>query len=176
MRVVDRTPKVSRRIVLRGGAMAVPGVAAGMTICQGAAWAEAAKNLAPATLTTLARAARDIYPHDRIADAYYITAVSGYDAGKPEVRDLMTKGCAALDAEARKRHAASYLAIPLEDDRVAILKSMETTPFFNKLRSDLVVTLYNQKPLWAKFGYEGSSADKGGYINRGFGDIDWLSA
>jgi len=35
--------------------------------------------------------------------------------------------------------------------------------------------LYNQKPLWAKFGYEGSSADKGGYINRGFNDIDWVS-
>ena len=42
------------------------------------------------------------------------------------------------------------------------------------MRSTLVVSLYNQKDLWAKFGYEGSSADKGGYINRGFSDIDWL--
>jgi len=24
------------------------------------------------------------------------------------------------------------------------------------------------------FGYEGASADKGGYIERGFDDIDWL--
>jgi hypothetical protein len=24
------------------------------------------------------------------------------------------------------------------------------------------------------FGYEGASADKGGYIDRGFNDIDWL--
>jgi hypothetical protein len=38
-----------------------------------------------------------------------------------------------------------------------------------------VVSLYNQKDLWTKFGYEGSSADKGGYINRGFNDIDWVS-
>jgi hypothetical protein len=175
MRVVDRRTKVTRRIVLRGGAMAVPGIAAGMAIVPDAAWAQAAKNLAPATLTTLARAARDIYPHDRLADAYYIAAVSSYDSGKPEVRELMTKGCATLDVEARKRHDATYLSVVEETDRVAILKANQDTPFFNKLRSDLLVSLYNQKAVWPKFGYEGSSADKGGYINRGFNDIDWVS-
>jgi hypothetical protein len=175
MRVVDRRSKVTRRIVLRGGAMAVPAVAAGLTITPGAAWAQAAKNLAPATMTTLARAARDIYPHDRLADAYYITAISAYDSGKPELRDLMTKGCAALDAAASKRHGRTYLAVVDEQERVAILKAQQDTSFFNKLRSDLVVSLYNQKAVWPKFGYEGSSADKGGYINRGFNDIDWVS-
>jgi hypothetical protein len=175
MRVVDRRTKVTRRIVLRGGAMAVPTVAAGMAISPNAAWAQAAKNLAPATMTTLARAARDIYPHDRLADQYYIVAVSSYDTGKPEVRDLMTKGCTALDAAAKKKHGTPYLAVVEESDRVAILKAQQDTPFFNKLRSDLVVSLYNQKGLWTKFGYEGSSADKGGYINRGFNDIDWVS-
>ncbi len=35
-------------------------------------------------------------------------------------------------------------------------------------------SLYNQKELWPRFGYEGSSAEHGGYINRGFADIDWL--
>ncbi len=175
MRVVDRRSKVTRRIVLRGGAMAVPGLAAGLAIVPGAAWAQAARNLAPATLTTLARAARDIYPHDHIADAYYITAVSGYDSGTPEIRHLVTEGCTLLDAEAQKRHGTPYLLVANETDRVAILTAIEETAFFGKLRSDLVVSLYNQKPLWAKFGYEGSSADKGGYINRGFNDIDWVS-
>ncbi len=175
MRVVDRRTPVSRRVVLRGSALAVPGLAAAMTIAPDAAWAQAAKNLTPATMATLARAARDIYPHDRLADTYYIVAVSGYDSGAPAVRELMTKGCAGLDAEARKRHGSAYLLVADENDRVAILKSMEASAFFNKLRSDLVVTLYNQKPLWVKFGYEGASADKGGYIHRGFNDIDWLS-
>jgi hypothetical protein len=36
------------------------------------------------------------------------------------------------------------------------------------------VSLYNQKEVWPKFGYEGSSAEHGGYIKRGFADIDWL--
>jgi hypothetical protein len=175
MRIVDRRGKVTRRVVLQGSAVAVPAVAAGMTITADAAWAQGAKNLAPATLTTLARAARDIYPHDRLADAYYIAAVSGYDSGKSEVRELMTKGCAALDAEARKRHGKPFVSVAAETDRVAILTANQDTPFFAKLRSDLVVSLYNQKAVWPKFGYEGSSADKGGYINRGFNDINWVS-
>ena len=52
--------------------------------------------------------------------------------------------------------------------------SIEPTPFFQKVRGDLIVSLYNQKELWPKFGYEGSSAEHGGYIKRGFADIDWL--
>ncbi|HQT79347.1 MAG TPA: gluconate 2-dehydrogenase subunit 3 family protein, partial [Rhodopila sp.] len=175
MRVVDRRTGVTRRVILRGSALAVPGAAAAMAISPKAAWAQAAKNLTPATMATLARAARDIYPHDQLADAYYVTAVSSYDSAAPAVRDLMTKGCAGLDAEAHKRHGTPYLGVGSEDDRLAILKGMQAEPFFQTLRSGLVVSLYNQKPLWTKFGYEGSSADKGGYIHRGFNDIDWLS-
>jgi hypothetical protein len=61
-----------------------------------------------------------------------------------------------------------------ESDRVALLLGIEQTAFFKALRSDLVVSLYNQQALWPKFGYEGSSAEHGGYIHRGFNDIDWL--
>ena len=175
MRDLDRRSKVTRRVVLRGSALAVPGAAMAIAISPEAAWAQAAKNLTPATMATLVRAARDIYPHDHLADQYYVIAVSGYDSAAPAVRDMMTKGTATLDNAARKKGYANYLAIPAESDRVAILKTIDTTAFFNKLRSDLVVTLYNQKPVWAKFGYEGASADKGGYINRGFNDIDWLT-
>jgi hypothetical protein len=174
MRLVDRRPQVTRRVVLRGTALAVPGAAAALAISPAAAWAQEAQNLKPATMATLAHAARDIYPHDRLADAHYITAIAGYDTGLPAVRELMATGCALLDVEAHKRHACPYIAVADEPDRVAILKEIETTPFFTKLRSDLIVSLYNQKSLWPKFGYEGASADKGGYINRGFNDIDWL--
>ena len=51
---------------------------------------------------------------------------------------------------------------------------MQNGPLFKKLRGDLLVTLYNNKEVWPKFGYEGSSAYKGGYISRGFNDLDWL--
>ena len=37
-----------------------------------------------------------------------------------------------------------------------------------------MVTLYNDKEVWDVLGYEGASFDKGGYVNRGFNDLDWL--
>jgi len=37
-----------------------------------------------------------------------------------------------------------------------------------------VVSLYNQHDVWTKLGYEGPSWEKGGYLERGFNDIDWL--
>ena len=179
MRDVDRRLRVSRRLFLQGSATAVPAAAvaaAGLTMSAKSAWAQAATNLKPATMATLARAARDIYPHDSFPDQIYMVAVEGYDTKAQDgaLRELLEGGVAALDAESRRRNGVVYIETPSEDDRVAVLRIVEPTPFFKKLRSDLVVSLYNQKAVWTKLGYEGSSFDKGGYIKRGFNDIDWL--
>ena len=55
-----------------------------------------------------------------------------------------------------------------------MLTPVADAPLAKKLRGDMILTLYNNPDVWPKFGYEGASADKGGYINRGFSDIDWL--
>ena len=73
---------------------------------------------------------------------------------------------------ASERHKVPYAEVGWESDRVALLQRIEQSDFFQKIRGDLVVSLYNQKELWPKFGYEGSSAEHGGYIKRGFADID----
>ena len=87
---------------------------------------------------------------------------------------LINDGVSRLDQDARDRHKVAYVEVPWEADRVVLLQGIEQTDFFKKMRGDLVVSLYNQKELWPKFGYEGSSAEHGGYIKRGFADIDWL--
>lgn len=186
MRDIEKRTTVSRRVFLKttaaapAAAAAVGGAAAGMTIAPGAAWAADAKNLSPHVMVTLAQAARDIFPHDRLTDKYYIVAVSGYDAlagSDPKMKAMLEGGVARLDADAAAKFgAADYVSVNWENHRVTILEANAHTPFFGKLRGDLVVTLYNQKEIWPKFGYEGSSADKGGYINRGFNDLDWLSS
>jgi hypothetical protein len=51
---------------------------------------------------------------------------------------------------------------------------MESSGFFQKVRGSLITGLYNNKQVWEKFAYEGESASKGGYLYRGFDDIDWL--
>jgi hypothetical protein len=179
MREVDRRSKYSRRVFMQGAAAAAPVAAvatsAGLGISD--AWAEDATALAPATLKTLVKVARDIYPHDMLVDSYYIPAVKPWDgkaAKDPATKSLINDGVARLDQEANDRHKVPYAQVQWETDRVASLQRIETTDFFQKVRGDLVVSLYNQKELWPKFGYEGSSAEHGGYIKRGFADIDWL--
>ena len=89
---------------------------------------------------------------------------------------LSDTGVAQLDAAAKKAKGKPYAALDAEDDRVAVLKSIEDGPFFQKVRGEMVVALYNQPGVWKALGYEGPSADQGGYIHRGFDDIDWLQS
>jgi hypothetical protein len=179
MREVDRRSKYNRRTFLQGAATAVPVVAVAASAGLGIedAWAENGAALTPAQLKTLVKIARDIYPHDFLGDSYYITAVKPWDgkaAKDPAVKTMITDGVSRLDQDARDRHKVPYAEVGWEADRVVLLQGIEHTDFFGKMRSDLVVSLYNQKELWPKFGYEGSSAEHGGYITRGFNDIDWL--
>jgi hypothetical protein len=179
MREVDRRSKYSRRTFLQSAAAAAPVVAVATTAGLGTedAWAADATTLTPATLKTLVKVARDIYPHDFLVDSYYITAIKPWDAKAakdPAVKALLEDGVRRLDQDAQDRHKLAYAQVPWEADRVVLLQGIEQTSFFKQVRSDLVVSLYNQQELWPKFGYEGSSAEQGGYIKRGFNDIDWL--
>ena len=54
------------------------------------------------------------------------------------------------------------------------LKKIEGSAFFNHVRGHTTVALYDHKEVWKIFGYEGESFSKGGYIKRGFNDLDWL--
>lgn len=147
-------------------------------LVSGKAWAQMPKATKPETFASLVQMSRDCYPHDRIEDKYYATAVEIIDEAarsSPEQLALLEDGMGALDKAAAEAHGMPYAKLAKEEDRVALLKAIETGPFFQKVRSNLVVGLYNQKDLWPIFGYEGASADKGGYIERGFNDIDWLA-
>ncbi len=179
MREVDRRSKYNRRVFLQGAATAVPVVAVATSAGLGIedAWADDGAALTPATLKTLVKVARDIYPHDFLGDSYYVTAIKPWDgkaAKDPAVKAMINGAVSRLDQDAQDRHKVPYAEVPWEADRVALLQRIEQTEFFKNIRGDLVVSLYNQKEVWPKFGYEGSSAEQGGYIKRGFADIDWL--
>jgi hypothetical protein len=175
MRLIDKRVKISRRDMLKtGGAVA----AAGTVMPIGMVEAAKPVALSKKSFATLVKMARDLYPHDKIADKYYATVVESLDkAAKDDaaVKTLLEDGIAQLDKMAASlKHSGGYASISSEKERVAILTKIETTPFFEKVRGTLITGLYNNKELWPHFGYEGSSADKGGYIKRGFSDIDWL--
>jgi hypothetical protein len=165
---------VSRRQFLKrgvGGGLLVVTPAA--VLSPDRAWGLAPTALSPEQMATLITLARDIYPHDHVPDRFYAVAVKEHDekAGADAAhRELISAGLDDLDARA----GGSYRELGWEAERVAILREIEGTPFFQAVRGGLVVSLYNQQEVWPLFGYEGESYSKGGYIDRGFDDIEWL--
>ncbi len=181
MRVIDKRLQVGRRGFLASGAATAAGVGAvasgGVIIGADGAWALSVSTLSADAASTMLQMARDIFPHDALDDSYYARAIEPYDqqAGEDaDLHSLIEEGTAALNSRAQDRHGAAYAAIESEDDRVGLLHEIENSALFKKLRGDLVVSLYNQPEVWQRLGYEGPSASQGGYIDRGFDDLNWL--
>jgi hypothetical protein len=179
MRVIDKIEVMDRRGFL-GRSVGTAALFAAVPVLPSSAYAAVTLKTGPATaVPTLVRMARDLYPHDRLSDTAYEVAVGTIDgefADDAVKKTTMAQGVIELDAAAKTLKGKPYLAIEKEEDRVAVLKSIEGTPFFKAMRSGMITALYNQEDLWLKFGYEGSSAEKGGYLHRGFNDLDWLPA
>lgn len=182
VRLIDKTPKVTRRMFMRtGGATAAAAVAMPTSVLSGKVFAAAPVALSEASFNTLVKMARDLYPHDKLPDAIYAKVISGHDAKAKDdagFKDVLEKGVALLDSLSERMGFGKYAASPKEDDRVAVLKEVEKQDagFFGAVRGSLVTGIYNNEEIWKQFGYEGESASQGGYIERGFNDVDWLKA
>ena len=116
----------------------------------------------------LLAAVRTILPHDSLDDAVYAAVVHSCDvdaARDAATRELYKNGIASLGAD---------FAAANEGRRVAALKNIEPTPFFQQLRVKAVSELYSSPLAFAHFGYEGETFSKGGYLQRGFDDLRWL--
>lgn len=173
--IYDKKPGLSRRELLkRGGAGALLVISGSAVISPEHAWGLETTGLTPETMVTLIQMARDVYPHDQVPDKFYAVAMKGHDekaAKDPAHKELIENGIADLN---QRSGAGGYGGLGWEEERVKVLQQIETTPFFQAIRGGMVVGLYNQKDLWPLFGYEGESYSKGGYIKRGFDDIEWL--
>jgi len=175
----EQEAAVSRRAFLRRStelsfAAAVTITAGGALLNASEAWALEVKGLEPQTMKTLILVARDIYPHDRVPDRYYAIAMKAYDekaAADPAMKAQIETFVAGLDAAAGK---GGYAGVGWEAQRVALLRAASNAPLFETIRSGLIASLYNQPEVWPIFGYEGESYSKGGYMKRGFDDIDWI--
>lgn len=164
-----------RRFLARSTVAAVGAGALGSALLSPAAWA--AKAIGDHASATLLRMARDIYPHDTLEDKYYaqvMTPLAEQAEKDDDLKALLKDGVAALDAQANRLFGKAYLEVTAEADRVTVLKALEDTPFFQKIRGDLMMGIYNNEELWPRFGYGGSAWEKGGYVNRGFDENDWI--
>jgi hypothetical protein len=121
-------------------------------------------------MATIAAAARIMYPHDALPDDVYarvgqrLAETAGDD---PRAARTIEDGVSALNGS---RPFAELSA----DEQLETLKGIEGSDFFELVRSTAVVEVYSDQRTWRLVGYEGPSFDQGGYLNRGFNDLDWL--
>ena len=118
-------------------------------------------------LQLLASVAYDLFPFQALTPALYVQVGERLlQAGNPAI----TEGLARL------REISSNMPWKELDEsaRLTVLASLEGTPFFAALRAGTIEVLYRSPEVFAMVGYGGSAIEYGGYLNRGFDEIDWL--
>ena len=119
---------------------------------------------------TALAAARVMFPHPDLPDEAYAKVVDELDgaaAGAAAVATDIEQGIAQLD------DPQPFLELD-DDARLEALRRGEGSAFFELLKATAVVELYDNPLVWKAFGYEGPSVHLGGYVDRGFDDLDWL--
>lgn len=141
-------------------------------IPEGPEWTEALTVLTPEIGETLVAVVRTLCPHDALAERVYRRVVLHYD------RLARTAPAAAASIKQAVDALNDAMTLPFRDRsesyRVAALRAIETTTAFVFLQRTAVRFLYDDIEVWEAFGYEGASVHLGGYIARGFNDLDWL--
>ena len=166
---------MKRREFLKASALVVAGTAvtaSGLINVAAGEWTGRLSTLNPHEASTLLAMARRIFPHRSIDDSCYLKVVEVLDANSksdPAVARMLTEGVVALDGSGGPKFADLK-----ENEQIAALEAVQTTPFFQKVRGTELESLYSNPGMWKAFGYQGPAYASGGYIHRGFNDLNWL--
>ena len=110
-----------------------------------------------------------MFPHKRFPDKPYEEAIEAViDNANSSVAQQSVLSAGIKDLE-------NKAFLDLDDKKsTEYLKKIASSSFFAAVHGTGLVALYNNHDVWDLLGYEGPSYDKGGYIDRGFNDLDWL--
>jgi len=166
---------MKRREFLKAGALVVVGTAAAasavVAIANADEGASQLSTLNQAQGQALLKMTRRIYPHKQLDDGPYWSVVRDIDSAAgadASVAKLLAEGIETLDT------GWKHFVDMTEEEQTASLKRIETTPFFQKVRSVELQSLYSNPDVWKVLGYQGPAYRMGGYIKHGFNDLDWL--
>lgn len=136
------------------------------------AWAQSGNEIDPDTRAAMVRMARLLFPHDALTDDVYADVLDQAlvsTAGDSAFASTLDAAEDALNAQ----QAEDFLDLK-EAAQIKSMTAVQDMDFFATIRAAVGSALYYHPALWAHIGYEGPSFDKGGYLYRGSGDIDWL--
>jgi hypothetical protein len=108
-------------------------------------------------------------PHDWLEDVVYRTVVLAIDrhaAADTSLKNLLEGGIAKIRIQ-------GFDTAP-RSERIAIVKSIETTPFFRALLRLVIYYLYDDPVVWAGCGYEGVHGCSDTGPRAGINDLSWL--
>lgn len=139
---------------------------------EGPEWVSALRVFDGHVAETLASVAHTLYPHDGLPERVYRRVVAQFDrmaGASPNAAQIMAQLVDLVD------EAMPLPFVELSDGyRTEVLKRIEGTPAFRLVQRSAVRFLYDDIEVWQAFGYEGASVHLGGYVKRGFDDLDWL--
>jgi hypothetical protein len=120
----------------------------------------------------VAALARTLYPHVALPDSVYARVSGKLDEAAREdaaQAQVVNDGVAELDGRGDQPFVARS-----DEQQLADAKAIAGSDFFELVRSTAVVEVYSDPQTWKLLGYEGPSFAQGGYLERGFNDLDWL--
>ncbi len=170
-----RDPAISRRRFLVAG-IALPGFASGIlgpsVLRLSQAWAQSGTPLEGDTLRALVQMARNLYPHDSVADEVYAKVLD--DALASTVDDeSFAETLRSAEQALNSQQQADFIDLDA-DAQIEAMRAVEQMNFFTAIQGAVKIRFYNHPAIWRVLGYEGPSFEQGGYLNRGAGEIDWL--
>ena len=126
----------------------------------------------------LMRMVQDIYPHPGVLqlshyEAITATVLKTAEDDADNAKGLVS-GLAAIDKQAQELFGTAYIDIDDPDAREGLLRHFQNEGFFQGVRWIAYFGIYDNKDVWPLFGYQGSSVEYGGYIDRGFSDITFV--
>lgn len=118
-------------------------------------------------LEMLASVAYELFPYQSLSPEHYVKVANAILALNDSI---VTDGLMQLRALSNEQ---SWLALP-DAERISILAEMQESNFFGLMRANTITIIYSEPAFFELVGYGGSAIEYGGYLNRGFDDIDWL--
>ena len=118
----------------------------------------------------LVRLLRAAFPHSNFPDGPYERVADKILSQLDEDlyhRLVLEQGLATIEQAGLDDTQADEVAEKL-------LQEHADTELFRFVCGVAVVSVYDYNEVWELLGYEGASFDKGGYLDRGFDDLDWL--
>lgn len=114
---------------------------------------------------TLSILARDLFPHDAVDEQKYRQLAEQWVNQNPDVAGSLAVSLETGDS--------GYAELD-EPRRLAAIEKNFANPGLQAFRFSVLVGLYGDLRITEAFGYQGPSIGQGGYLTRGFDDLNWL--